>query len=857
MRTAIGLSPRLGTLLNGVAAAAFLLLSVSPLSSQSLPPVITNLSPNTANAGGPGFILTVDGSNLEFMGSSTVNWNGSPRSTTVVSSTRVTAAILATDLRFSGVQLVTVTNALGTSAPARFSVLPSISSFNPPSAIAGDPAFSLSIFGAGFIGDGGDDVTWNGASRPTTYISDTQLSVDISASDIAVAGTVSIAVTNIFEKLTSVPVSYSINNPFPSLTGLSPSSTLVGNPGFTLGVTGSSFVPGAVVRWNGSNRPTTVVSTTHLDAAIPASDLTSPGNVQVTVQNPAPGGGISSPITFTISPPQLSVSPTLVDFGEVLIGTTSSKTVTVSNLESSALQIQGSTSANSPYSVSPTSFLLEGNGSRTVTVTFAPQTASSFNAVASFLVPASGGERVINLTGRGVSTLFTFSYTLSGQIPVTIQSGGTVPFPSTDVGGRSSVLFTVRNVGPSTASLGALASDNPQFILSEVPALPLSLASNETVTFTVSFAPTAAGNALGMLSINERRFVLTGSATISPLSYRYTLEGQAPSAISSGGTIPFPSISAGSSGSAEFEISNSSSSPVVVNNIQTGTSGPFGLSGLPALPLTVAAGGSSRFTITFSPEVPDDFSDTLLVGNRTFELTGTALARGLTLTGLTDNVPPAQQPKVGVDLVSPYDIPLSGQLLLTFTPNADVPSDDPAVQFATGGRAVDFMVPARETKGRFGGEALDVAFSTGTVAGTLRFSVVLRNGESEVTPVPDPGRTVTVERSAPTISSVSIASRTASGFEIVVTGYSTTRSLTQAVFRFSARSGSNVQGGDVTVNLSNAFTSWYESADSKTFGSQFRLRVPFTVQGDINAIGSVSVTLTNATGSSTPATANF
>jgi len=136
--------------------------------------------------------------------------------------------------------------------------------------------------------------------------------------------------------------------------------------------------------------------------------------------------------------------------------------------------------------------------------------------------------------------------------------------------------------------------------------------------------------------------------------------------------------------------------------------------------------------------------------------------------------------------------------------------------------------------------------------------VTLRNGGADVTPTsPDPNRTVTVERRAPTIISVAMASRTTSGFEIVVVGYSTPRSLSQALFRFSPRAGSNVQGGDVTVNVTSQFTTWYQSTDSQPFGSQFRLRIPFTVQGDINALGSVAVTLTNPAGTSAPSSTSF
>ncbi len=59
------------------------------------------------------------------------------------------------------------------------------------------------------------------------------------------------------------------------LTSLSPSSAAAGDPAFTLALTGSDFVSGVVVTWDGSDRPTTFVSSTRLDAQIGAADLAS------------------------------------------------------------------------------------------------------------------------------------------------------------------------------------------------------------------------------------------------------------------------------------------------------------------------------------------------------------------------------------------------------------------------------------------------------------------------------------------------------------------------------------------------------------------------------------------------------
>ena len=86
--------------------------------------------------------------------------------------------------------------------------------------------------------------------------------------------------------------------PVPTITGLNPSSAAVGGPAFTLTVNGMDFVSGSVVRWNGSARPTTYVNDTRLTASIPAADIATAGPANVTVINPAPGGGTSNSAAF-------------------------------------------------------------------------------------------------------------------------------------------------------------------------------------------------------------------------------------------------------------------------------------------------------------------------------------------------------------------------------------------------------------------------------------------------------------------------------------------------------------------------------------------------------------------------------
>jgi len=92
-----------------------------------------------------------------------------------------------------------------------------------------------------------------------------------------------------------------LSSPVPTISMLSPASVTAGAAGFSLTVNGTGFISGSVVNWNGSARTTTYGSSTHLTAAITAADIATAGTAQVTVFNPAPGGGTSGAAAFTIN----------------------------------------------------------------------------------------------------------------------------------------------------------------------------------------------------------------------------------------------------------------------------------------------------------------------------------------------------------------------------------------------------------------------------------------------------------------------------------------------------------------------------------------------------------------------------
>ena len=102
---------------------------------------------------------------------------------------------------------------------------------------------------------------------------------------------------------------FSIQNPAPTLASISPTSALIGASATTLTATGSGFVAGSTLRWNGSDLSTVVGSSTSLTATIPTANLTTAGTFSLAVYTPATGGsGTSSSQTFTVNYPVPTVT---------------------------------------------------------------------------------------------------------------------------------------------------------------------------------------------------------------------------------------------------------------------------------------------------------------------------------------------------------------------------------------------------------------------------------------------------------------------------------------------------------------------------------------------------------------------
>jgi archaellum component FlaF (FlaF/FlaG flagellin family) len=91
-----------------------------------------------------------------------------------------------------------------------------------------------------------------------------------------------------------------VQNPVPEITSLTPDKILSGESGLELRITGTGFLEGATVTWDGADRTTRYVGDTQVVASILSSDLETPRTVSVRVRNPEPTAGASNELTFEV-----------------------------------------------------------------------------------------------------------------------------------------------------------------------------------------------------------------------------------------------------------------------------------------------------------------------------------------------------------------------------------------------------------------------------------------------------------------------------------------------------------------------------------------------------------------------------
>jgi trimeric autotransporter adhesin len=291
----------------------------------------------------------------------------------------------------------------GTTTPT-----PTVTSISPTSVKAGAGDTKLTITGTNFQSN--TTVTVGGVADVTSYVSSTQVTATVTASQLASGGQLSvIALNGSVSSGSGAAVNLEVDNPAPTISSVSPAAVTTGAAAQVINVLGTGFVPTTVINISGSARPTAFVSTTQVNVTVSSADVSTTGSLSLTAYNASPGGGTSAASTISVTNPQPGVQITLSP-SNITTGGSSPVTVTVTGtnfIPASSVEVNGA--ARSTTYVSSTQL--------TFAVTAADQTTSQVLSI-NVSNPAPGG----GLSGSSPLTILTPTPTpvLSGISPTQI-----------------------------------------------------------------------------------------------------------------------------------------------------------------------------------------------------------------------------------------------------------------------------------------------------------------------------------------------------------------------------------------------------------------------------------------------------
>ena len=389
---------------------------------------------------------------------------------------------------------------------------PSITSISPAKLNAGAAAATLTISGSGFGSTSAVQV--GGTLEASTYVSATQLTATVPATQLANGANLSVVVSN--GTSSSPSVNLEVDNPAPVISSTTPTTAVVGIASAVVTVTGTGFVPSTVINVNGAGRATTYINATQLSAALPSSDFTAGGTLALTAANPAPGGGTSTATSLTVSNPAvgaIKLSPSTLYTGATVAATV---TVTGTGFVAASVVQVGMTARATTYVNSTTltfvATVADQSTAGTLPVTVmnpapgggtspvagllvtAPPLTPVITAVTPSSIVAGSAATTLNITGTGFTTstiaqwngtnlLTSYGYTYNGS-GYSYYLLATVPASYLTATGTGSVTAYTAGASPATSNAATVNIVNPP-----VPTLTslspsggaIGVASTETV----------------------------------------------------------------------------------------------------------------------------------------------------------------------------------------------------------------------------------------------------------------------------------------------------------------------------------------------------------------------------------------
>jgi hypothetical protein len=318
----------------------------------------------------------------------------------------------------------------------------------------------------------------------------------------------------------------------------------------------------------------------------------------------------------------IEISPSTVSFGNVAMGQSATKTVTLTNTGTEALSVSGIAVAGTGFTASgphlPIS--LASGQSTSISAVFKPTAGNADKGTITITSNAAGSPSLVTLSGTG-----TTGTTAAAALTVTPT---TIAFGSVAVGSEQTQTVHVENTGNETATISKLTISGTGVSLSGMTA-PTTLAAGQTVNLTVAYKPVAAGTLTASLAIASNATNPNVVVGINATATSSTLAAT-PSSVSFGNVV------VGSNTTQTIRLQNIGTSEVKISAITPSVSS-IAISGV-TTPINLAPGTSATLTAAYKPTAAGSVTGKITVtsnavGSPTIvDLSATAAAAAVQLT---------------------------------------------------------------------------------------------------------------------------------------------------------------------------------------------------------------------------------
>jgi len=209
----------------------------------------------------------------------------------------------------------------------------------------------------------------------------------------------------------------------------------------------------------------------------------------------------------------------------------------------------------------------------------------------------------VTVTSNASNPNLTVALNGVGIMPQISAVPANVAFGNVPVGVSNTQTLTLKDSGNANLIISQTSVTGTGFSISG-PALPATVTPGNSIALTVRFSPGVAGNAAGTVGVASNAAQLSVPVTGTGISQSLTLSAN-PTALA------FGNVSPGSSSKKSVTLTNTGNSSISLSKL-TAAGSYFSVSGL-ALPVTLAAGQSSGFTVTFAPTTTGSFSGNVAV----------------------------------------------------------------------------------------------------------------------------------------------------------------------------------------------------------------------------------------------------